>query len=104
MTRTPGRRAVHLAVRLYQLTFSALIGRQCRYAPSCSHYVDEAVSRHGVWAGSWMGAARLCRCHPWGESGFDPVPQRLAPAPWYLPWRYGSWRLPARRDEGMKPG
>lgn len=93
-----GRGAVHALIRLYQLTFSALIGRQCRFEPSCSHYVDEAVARHGVWAGGWMGTARICRCQPWGGFGFDPVPLHRPEARWYQPWRYGSWRGGASAD------
>ena len=99
MTRSVGRQVVHVVIRLYQLTFSALIGRQCRYAPSCSHYLDEAVARHGVWAGTWMGAARVCRCHPWGDSGFDPVPSQRPEGRWFQPWRYG-----VRHGKGMKVG
>lgn len=80
------------AIRLYQLTFSSLLGRRCRYLPTCSAYTDEAIARHGVWAGSWMGAARVCRCHPWGGSGYDPAPVRLPDgASWMRPWRYGVW-------------
>ena len=89
------RTAAHLLIRSYQLTLSALVGRWCRHAPSCSSYMDEAIQRHGVWAGGWMGAARLCRCNPWGTSGYDPVPARLNPAAGVLtPWRYGRWRGP----------
>ena len=89
------RAAARAALRGYQLTFSALLGRQCRYLPTCSAYADEAMARHGVWAGAWMGAARLCRCHPLGGAGFDPPPQRVAPgASWARPWRYGIWRTP----------
>ena len=81
------------AIRFYQLTFSALLGRRCRFLPTCSAYTDEAVARHGVWAGSWMGAARICRGHPWGGSGYDPAPARLPEgATWTRPWRYGAWR------------
>ncbi len=91
----PGRVVVG-AIRTYQLTFSALVGRQCRYLPSCSDYAIEAVRLHGTWPGLWMGSARLCRCHPWGAWGYDPVPLRCDPiAPW-RPWRYGRWRMPAR--------
>jgi putative membrane protein insertion efficiency factor len=88
-----GQRAAHAAIRFYQLTFSAVIGRQCRYLPSCSDYMDQAIKTHGVWAGGWMGTARLCRCHPWSASGFDPVAPSLPRASrWYKPWRYGIWR------------
>ncbi len=75
------RRAAHALIRFYQLTLSSLAGGQCRYLPSCSAYADEAIERHGLWAGSWMGVARLCRCHPWGGSGYDPPPVRLLRAP-----------------------
>ncbi len=78
---------------LYRLALSPLVGFHCRYLPTCSDYADQAIARHGLWAGGWMTLARLCRCHPWGNSGLDFVPE--APprrARWYLPWRYGRWR------------
>ncbi len=90
------RRLAHGLIRLYQLTLSSLIGRQCRYLPSCSAYTGEAILRHGVWAGGWMGLARVCRCHPYGGSGYDPPPtSRPASASWLRPWRYGRWRYRA---------
>src|SRR5688500_16684251 len=55
------RRGAHWLIRAYQLTLSALMGRQCRHWPSCSDYMDEAIGRHGLWAGGWMGFARVCR-------------------------------------------
>jgi uncharacterized protein len=88
------RRAAHGLIRFYQLTLSALLGRQCRYLPTCSHYADEAIGRHGLWAGGWMGAARFCRCNPWGGSGYDPAPAERPPGAWWRPWRYGRWRTP----------
>jgi putative membrane protein insertion efficiency factor len=80
-------------VKLYRLTLSPLIGFHCRYLPTCSDYADQALERHGLWAGGWMALARLARCHPWGNSGLDFVPD-VPPrdARWYLPWRYGRWR------------
>jgi putative membrane protein insertion efficiency factor len=79
-------------IKLYRLVLSPLMGGQCRYLPTCSSYTEEAIRRHGLWAGSWMGLARLQRCGPNGASGFDPVPQTLRPgARWYMPWRYGYW-------------
>lgn len=48
----------------------------CRYQPSCSHYAIEAVREHGAMRGSWLTARRICRCHPWGGWGYDPVPSR----------------------------
>ncbi|MBX9933903.1 MAG: membrane protein insertion efficiency factor YidD [Methylobacterium sp.] len=87
------RRAAHWAIRGYQLTLSSLIGRQCRHWPSCSTYTDEAIQRHGLWAGSWIGVARICRCGPWGTDGIDLVPETLSPrAAWHRPWAYGRWR------------
>jgi putative membrane protein insertion efficiency factor len=90
------RRAARALIRAYQLSFSALLGRQCRYLPTCSAYTDEAIARHGVWPGLWMGTARVCRCHPLGGSGYDPPPPTPPPgASWRRPWRYGAWRTPA---------
>jgi putative membrane protein insertion efficiency factor len=68
-------RCVRGALRAYKLTLSPLIGRQCRYLPTCSEYAAEALIGHGAWRGSWLAARRLCRCNPWGGSGYDPVPQ-----------------------------
>jgi uncharacterized protein len=62
-------------IRLYQLSFSMLVGRSCRYLPTCSDYTMEAIEKHGSGRGILMGTARICRCHPWGQDGFDPVPQ-----------------------------
>lgn len=80
-------------IRVYQLTLSPFIGRNCRYLPTCSCYADEAFARHGFWAGGWMTLARLCRCHPFGASGHDPVPDRAehSGGRWYKPWSYGRW-------------
>lgn len=87
------RRLAHWTIRAYQLTLSSLIGRQCRYMPSCSEYTDEAIQTHGFWAGGWMGFARICRCNPWGGSGYDPIPtERPVGASALTPWRYGRWR------------
>ena len=62
-------------IRLYQLTLSPWLGLQCRYEPTCSKYAAEALTRHGVRRGVWLAAKRLGRCHPWGRSGYDPVPE-----------------------------
>jgi putative membrane protein insertion efficiency factor len=67
---------LRVLIRFYQLTFSALIGRTCRFAPSCSEYAQEAIATHGAARGSWLALKRVCRCHPWGGSGYDPVPPR----------------------------
>ena len=87
------RLAGRALVQAYRYTLSPLIGFHCRHLPTCSDYADEALARFGLWAGSWMILARLCRCHPFGTSGLDFVPDELPPhARWYLPWRYGRWR------------
>ncbi|MGB1254799.1 MAG: membrane protein insertion efficiency factor YidD [Thiolinea sp.] len=62
-------------VRGYQLVISPLIGSNCRFYPSCSHYTLEALQLHGALKGSWLGFRRISRCHPWHEGGLDPVPQ-----------------------------
>lgn len=87
----PGVAVARGLIGLYRLTLSPLLPNACRYQPSCSAYGIEAIERFGFWAGGWVLAARLARCHPLGASGFDPVPDRLPPAPWYAPWRYGRW-------------
>ena len=61
-------------IRLYQLTLSAVIGRRCRYLPTCSDYAGDAIRKHGAARGFLLALARASRCHPWGQSGFDPVP------------------------------
>lgn len=58
----------------YQQLLSPLLGRNCRYLPTCSHYAYEAVGRYGVIRGGWMAVRRLGRCHPFAESRHDPVP------------------------------
>ena len=79
-------------VRLYRPTLSPLVGGHCRYLPTCSEYTEVAIARFGLWAGTWIGVARLQRCGPFGASGFDPVPDSLPDgARWYRPWRYGRW-------------
>lgn len=66
--------AVRSMIRAYQLFVAPVLPPSCRYYPSCSHYAMEAVERHGPWRGSLLGLRRVLRCHPWGGSGYDPVP------------------------------
>jgi hypothetical protein len=95
--RSAGSNLARALIFLYRVTFSAFTGRWCRYAPTCSEYADEAIARHGLWAGSWMALARLCRCRPGGGDGFDPVPENpRADAGPLTPWRYGVWRMRPR--------
>lgn len=80
-------------VKVYRYTLSAFMGRSCRFMPSCSEFTEEALKKHGAWAGGWMGFARICRCRPGGGDGLDFVCEAVPPdAKWYLPWRYGKWR------------
>ena len=68
-------RAITGAIRAYQLIVAPVLGPSCRYYPSCSHYAAEAVVEHGPCHGLLLAARRLLRCHPWGGSGYDPVPR-----------------------------
>ncbi|WP_084091473.1 membrane protein insertion efficiency factor YidD [Andreprevotia lacus] len=61
-------------LRVYQWAISPLLGPRCRFTPSCSHYAVEAIEKHGAGRGGWLTIRRLCRCHPWGGCGHDPVP------------------------------
>jgi len=63
-------------VRLYQLTLSPLMGANCRYTPSCSQFMIEAIEEWGPIKGIWLGLRRISRCHPWGGHGHDPVPKK----------------------------
>lgn len=66
-------------VRVYRLAVSPYLAPRCRYTPTCSAYAIEALQCHGPWHGSRYAVRRLMRCHPWGGSGFDPVPQAKRP-------------------------
>jgi putative membrane protein insertion efficiency factor len=59
-------------IRVYQITLSPFLGRNCRFHPSCSRYTIEAIQRYGLIKGGWKGVRRVCRCHPWNPGGYDP--------------------------------
>lgn len=61
-------------IRLYQVTLSPLMAGQCRFVPTCSRYAVEAFGHHNPARAAWLIGRRVIRCHPWGGSGFDPVP------------------------------
>ncbi|MBD5204139.1 MAG: membrane protein insertion efficiency factor YidD [Bacteroidales bacterium] len=63
-----------LPVRFYQLAISPHFPAACRFTPTCSQYAIEAIRKYGPVTGVWLSAKRICRCHPWGGSGYDPVP------------------------------
>ncbi|MAN77546.1 membrane protein insertion efficiency factor YidD [Pelagibacterium flavum] len=89
----PFKWGAYLLIQAYRYTLSALVGRNCRHAPTCSEFTRDAILSHGFWPGGWMGAGRIWRCRPGGTHGYDPVPKALpSGARWYLPWRYGRWR------------
>lgn len=71
---TPLAYVFSLPVRAYRLLFSPWVGHNCRYQPTCSAYALEALEKHGGLKGGWLTLHRLCRCHPWGGSGIDNVP------------------------------
>ncbi|HZX30120.1 MAG TPA: membrane protein insertion efficiency factor YidD [Rhodocyclaceae bacterium] len=61
-------------LRAYQYAISPLLGRNCRFVPTCSEYAVDAVQKYGAARGGWLGLKRVCRCHPWHPGGYDPVP------------------------------
>lgn len=67
-------RLIILVARFWQLGPSRILPPSCRYAPSCSEYAIQAIRKYGAVKGSWLATKRLMRCHPWGGSGYDPVP------------------------------
>jgi putative membrane protein insertion efficiency factor len=70
------RKLFILPIRFYQLFISPLLGSNCRHTPTCSQYAIEAIREWGVFKGMWLGMRRIARCHPWGTSGYDPVPRK----------------------------
>ncbi|MEL6522543.1 MAG: membrane protein insertion efficiency factor YidD [Pseudomonadota bacterium] len=71
---SPLARIVAIPVHLYRILLSPWLGHNCRYQPTCSAYMLEALAKHGAFRGTILGLRRISRCHPWGGRGFDPVP------------------------------
>ena len=63
-----------LLIKFYRGAISPLFPPACRYTPTCSAYALEALNKYGALKGGWLAIKRICRCHPWGGSGYDPVP------------------------------
>ena len=63
-------------IRFYQVAISPWLGKNCRYQPTCSQYMLEALKVHGLYKGVFLGIKRILSCHPWGGSGYDPVPHK----------------------------
>ena len=61
-------------IKIYQWVISPILGPKCRFTPTCSTYSIQAFKKHGVFKGMWLTVRRISRCHPWGGSGYDPVP------------------------------
>lgn len=61
-------------IRLYQIFLSPLLGKNCRFLPTCSRYAIQAIDRHGAFVGTKLAVRRICRCHPFNPGGYDPVP------------------------------
>ncbi len=73
ITQLPAKFLI-LLIRIYQVTLSPFIGRNCRYIPTCSNYGIEAIKKYGAIKGGWLTFKRILSCNPWGGSGYDPVP------------------------------
>ena len=63
-------------IKVYQVVISPLIPASCRFQPTCSHYTVEALQKHGLLRGGRLAIKRIFSCHPWGKSGYDPVPEK----------------------------
>lgn len=62
-------------IRIYQYAISPFTPSSCRFSPTCSSYSVEAIQKHGPLKGFWLSLKRISKCHPWGSSGYDPVPE-----------------------------
>lgn len=71
---SPVARLCLLMIRGYQVALAPMLPAACRYTPSCSRYTAEAIEKYGAFKGSWLGARRILRCHPFRPGGYDPVP------------------------------
>ena len=69
------RKIISGIIGLYRYLVSPFLGPNCRYTPTCSEYAQTSVMRFGVFKGGWLALKRIVSCHPWGNSGYDPVPE-----------------------------
>jgi hypothetical protein len=65
-----------MLIRFYQIAISPYTPSSCRFTPTCSHYAVESLKIHGLFKGGWLAVKRISKCHPWGGSGYDPVPEK----------------------------
>jgi len=70
------RKIISGIITLYRYLLSPILGPSCRFSPTCSEYAQTAVMRFGVFKGGWIAIKRIVSCHPWGKSGYDPVPEK----------------------------
>ena len=68
------RKIFILPILFYQYSISPLFPSSCRFTPTCSQYSKQAILKHGIVKGFWLSLKRISKCHPWGKSGYDPVP------------------------------
>lgn len=68
------QQAAILLIKFYKFCISPMLPMACRYTPTCSQYAEEAIKKYGILKGTRLGIKRISRCHPWGGSGYDPVP------------------------------
>lgn len=71
-----GKKVAILPVKFYQLAISPLLGKNCRYTPTCSQYAIDAIEEWGPIKGLYLGIKRILSCHPWGGHGYDPIPKK----------------------------
>jgi putative membrane protein insertion efficiency factor len=86
-------------IHVYRWTLKPLLGHECRHLPTCSEFGLEAIRINGAWRGLWLAASRVGSCHPWGTSGYDPVPDVRAIRHPYAPWRFGKYRHAHRKRD-----
>tara|TARA_B100000579_G_C22037021_1_gene490892 strand:- start:200 stop:415 length:216 start_codon:yes stop_codon:yes gene_type:complete len=67
------RKLFILPIILYQRLLSPILPSSCRFTPTCSEYTKQAILKHGIIKGAFLGIKRISKCHPWGKSGYDPV-------------------------------
>ena len=72
----PAAASLCFLIRVYQKTLAPFFGNCCRFEPSCSNYMLDAIRIHGVGYGVFLGLRRVLKCHPWNPGGYDPVPPR----------------------------
>ena len=96
--------AVRGLIRAYQLVPAYFFRGCCRFEPGCSRYASEAVALHGPVRGTWLAMRRICRCHPWGGLGYDPVPPPAGPVERLVgPATRPRGRLPAAAPGAQRP-